>query len=55
MKLLTFNYKFSQLGSKYQNDQIVRIAIVLAEFATADLAKNEIMSNSEIEVINLEK
>jgi|TARA_R100000479_G_scaffold33554_2_gene13868 hypothetical protein len=49
------NFDVSTLGTEFTNDQAFRVAIVPAEFATADLTMNDIMSNSEIEVINLEK
>ncbi|PVW15676.1 collagen-like protein [Marixanthomonas spongiae] len=48
------NFDVTTLGSDFTNDQIFRVVIVPAEFASADLTMDDIMSNSEIEVINLE-
>jgi len=48
------NFDVSTLGTDFTNDQLFRVVIVPAEFASADLTMDDIMSNSEIEVINLE-
>ncbi len=44
----------NSLGSGFTDDQIFRIAVVPSEFGSADLTMEELMSNSEIEFVDIE-
>jgi hypothetical protein len=53
--LLDANFNLSLLGSEYTNDQIFRIAIVPAEYGTADLGMNELLVGLEINTEDIQK
>ncbi|MDC7996195.1 collagen-like protein [Altibacter sp. HG106] len=42
------------LGSGFTDDQIFRIAVVPSEFGSADLTMEELMSNPDVEFVDLE-
>lgn len=51
---LDANFDLTLLGSQFTNDQIFRIAIVPAEFGTADLTMNDLLLGLEINTIDIQ-
>ena len=51
---LDANFDLTLLGSQFTDDQIFRIAIVPAEFGTADLTMNDLLLGLEINTIDIQ-
>ena len=52
---LDANFDLTLLGSQFTNDQIFRIAIVPAEFGTADLTMRDLLSGLQMNTIDVQK
>ena len=52
---LDANFDLTLLGSQFTNDQIFRIAIVPAEFGTADLTMGDLLSGLQLNTIDVQK
>jgi len=53
--LLDANFDLTLLGPQFTNDQIFRIAIVPAEFGTADLTMRDLLSGLQMNTIDVQK
>jgi len=51
---LDANFNLNTLGSDFTNNQIFRIAILPAEYASANLTMDELMSNLQIDTTDIE-
>lgn len=52
---LDANFDLTLLGTDFTNDQIFRIAIVPAEFGTADLTMRDLLSGLQMNTIDVQK